>query len=121
MKNYGKRLEIARKYAQLSQAALAEKSGTSQANISKLELGNASGSEFTAQFADACNINPVWLATGNGEMFQEYTVPEKFIKHLKVLQELPDYAQDEVIRDAIKTDELIKRAQEHKKGNGTEK
>jgi phage repressor protein C with HTH and peptisase S24 domain len=68
MMNYGERLKKARQNAKLSQAALAEKVKISQANISKLEISNASGSEFTAQIARACDVNPHWLATGDGEM-----------------------------------------------------
>ena len=66
--SYGTRLKTARKHASLSQALLAERVKVSQANISKLELGDATGSEFTAQIAEVCGVNPHWLATGEGQM-----------------------------------------------------
>lgn len=59
---YGERLKAARLHAKLSQAELAELAKVSQANISKLEKGDATGSEYTVQFATACNICPIWLA-----------------------------------------------------------
>ena len=67
---YGERLKAARKHADLTQGELAELIGNvcTQENISKLERGNATGSEYTAQFADACGISPIWLATGKGPM-----------------------------------------------------
>lgn len=67
---YGDRLKKARTYAGLTQAGLADAIGgaCSQENISKLERGNATGSEFTPLFADACGINHFWLATGKEEM-----------------------------------------------------
>lgn len=60
---------MARERAKLTQAGLAEKIGhaCTQENISKLERGNASGSEFTSLFAAACGIDDIWLATGEGE------------------------------------------------------
>lgn len=68
---YGERLKAARKKAGLSQIGLAEKArvGT-QENVSKLERGSAEGSEFTVQYAAACDVNPYWLATGEGDMTQ---------------------------------------------------
>jgi len=48
-----------------------------------------------------------------------HLTPE-LIAHLKVMQQLPDYARTEVIRDAIKTVELISKAQAATKGNGTQ-
>ncbi len=78
MMKYGERLKKAREYAGLSQAALVlkMKGAVSQQNISKLELGEATGSEFTVQFAAACGVNPYWLATGEGEMIDGVFVDE---------------------------------------------
>jgi transcriptional regulator with XRE-family HTH domain len=66
---YGERLRYARTAAGISQERLAAATGhaCSQANISKLEKGEASGSEFTVHLALALGVNPVWLATGDGE------------------------------------------------------
>lgn len=67
---YGERLRTAREKVGLTQQQLAEKIHgiTSQMNISKLERGDATGSQFTAQFAHACQVSALWLATGEGEM-----------------------------------------------------
>lgn len=66
---YGERLHKARKtIAGLTQAELAGRIDhvCTQENISKLERSDASGSEFTVQFAHACGVNAIWLATGEG-------------------------------------------------------
>lgn len=68
---YGERLRLARHvHAKLTQEQLAEKIGhvCTQENISKLERGDATGSEFTAQFAEACGVRAIWLAEEKGEM-----------------------------------------------------
>lgn len=66
---YGERLRTARKAAKLSQGQLATRTGNacSQANISKLESGAATGSEFTAHLARALRVDAYWLATGEGD------------------------------------------------------
>lgn len=117
---YGDRLKAARQYAKLSQATLAELVKISQANISKLEVGEATGSEYTVQIAMACNVSPEWLATGVGSMEKNtYELPPVLREHIKVMEQLPDYAQTEVIQTAIKTVELIHKAQAATKHNGT--
>jgi len=66
---YGERLRTARKAAKLSQEQLAAKTGhaCTQANISKLESGEATGSEYTAHLARALSVDAYWLATGKGD------------------------------------------------------
>lgn len=78
MMKYGERLKKAREYAGLSQAALVlkMKGAVTQQNVSKLEIGESTGSEFTVQFAEACGVNPYWLATGEGEMIDGVFVDE---------------------------------------------
>lgn len=68
---YGQRLRLVREKAGLTQKELAEAINNlcTQENISKLERSKtAQGSAFTASFAKACNINPLWLETGKGPM-----------------------------------------------------
>lgn len=68
---YGERLRFARQtHAKLTQEQLAEEIGNvcTQENISKLERGDATGSEFTAQFAEACGVRAIWLAEEKGPM-----------------------------------------------------
>jgi transcriptional regulator with XRE-family HTH domain len=107
----GNRLKIARKHAGLSQIDLVAKLNglMSQQNISQLESGTNKGTEYVVQLAMACNVSPEWLAMGTGEMIKTtaYDLPPELLAHLKVLQELPDYARTEVIRAGIKTAELI--------------
>ena len=64
---YGKRLKLARKHAGLTQKELAPLAGMSQSNLSELEtISHRSG--YTTQLAQACCVDPHWLATGDGEM-----------------------------------------------------
>lgn len=106
------RLKKARKYAKLSQEELALAVGCSQGAVSKIERGDQEESALVVKFALACGVNPVWLDTGNGEMeATELNLSPQMQAHIKVLQQLPDYALEEVIRDAIKTSELIEKAQ----------
>ncbi len=60
------------------------------------------------------------MDSGEGEMLPvTYRGDERLETLHKIAQQLPDYALDEVIRDAIKTTELIARAKSEK--NGTDK
>jgi transcriptional regulator with XRE-family HTH domain len=115
---YGERLKKARIHKGLTQTELAERIGRvcSQENISKLERGDATGSEYTVQFAEACGVNPYWLATGDGEMVTEYRPQNSRIEHaLKIMEKLPPEALDYVIRDLDQMDELVHKLL-HKQG-----
>jgi transcriptional regulator with XRE-family HTH domain len=115
--NFGERLKMARRHKALSQAALAEIVKISQANISKLEIGEANGSEYVVQLAIACGVNPEWLATGAGNMnipdFQYENSPEAQL--FKAMQNM----------DAATKYQLVKignsLAEPTEKPNGTEK
>lgn len=98
--NYGERLKKARGHAGLTQAGLADAIGNacSQENISKLERGNATGSEYTALFASACGVNHFWLATGKEAMLSRdappgaspsYNVAKKDFDFIRRLNDLP--------------------------------
>lgn len=64
---YGSRLKTARKHAGLTQVALSKKTGIPQSTISTAEReGNGSGE--TPVYAQACGVDALWLATGEGEM-----------------------------------------------------
>lgn len=115
---YGERLFKARTYAKLTQGQLADKikGGCTQENISKLERGDATGSEFTVQFADACGVRPLWLAIEKGEMIGgHYVDDERLIAALQLMRPLPPYAINHVIKEINETAELINHT---KKGNG---
>ena len=73
------------------------------------------------EICNKANISIDWLLTGKGQMLVAgYNLSNEMTAHLQVMQQLPDYARTEVIRDAIKTAELITKAQAATKGNGTE-
>lgn len=113
---YGQRLKMARKYAGLTQQQLADKVGgiNTQANISYLENSDATGSEFTVQFAHACGVRALWLAEEQGEMVDGYYVEDRRLVHLlKVCEALPDYAVDHLVREGDEMAKFIQRASEH--------
>lgn len=111
---YGERLQKARLHADLTQAQLAERihHACTQVNISKLERGNASGSEFTAQFANACGVSAMWLAEEVGEMIPGgYTTTDpQLVDLLRVLEPAAPYVKENVVRNALSACELADRA-----------
>lgn len=68
MQEFKDRLKIARKNAKLTQIQLAKAVNTSQGSISDLESGRNKTSTNTLQLAQVLNVNPQWLATGQGDM-----------------------------------------------------
>jgi transcriptional regulator with XRE-family HTH domain len=120
---FSERVALARKHAKLSQEELANRIGCSQGLISKIERGDQDETGLIVKIANVTGVNPTWLDSGEGEMLDQnnfYLTPE-MKAHLAVLQELPEYARTEVIRDAIKTAELITKATTAAtKSNGTE-
>lgn len=122
---YGERLKKARAFAGITQTDLAEKIFVSQQNISQLENGDATGSEFTAQIADVLGVSPLWLACEKGDMLEGKVVyDQKLRRALDLMEPLPDYALDHVIKEIAETAQLLKHATEitepKKKGNGTQ-
>lgn len=117
--NYGERLKAARKFARLTQAALAEAVGMSQPTISHLEdpQNNCTGSEFTARLARICKVNVDWLDDEIGEMLPNcyYTTDPKIIAAAKIMEPMSEYAKDAAVKDVAEIAELIARA----KGDGT--
>lgn len=111
---YGERLSIAREHAKFTQTALADKINNvcTQENISKLERGEATGSEYTVQFSLACGVSPLWLAEEKGDMVGGLYILDPKIRHaVQLLEPLPEYAVDHVIQEITETTELIARAQ----------
>tara|TARA_R110000765_G_scaffold5876_1_gene18352 strand:- start:250 stop:579 length:330 start_codon:yes stop_codon:yes gene_type:complete len=84
----GIRLREARIRAKLTQTALANLSGVSQARISALEKGVQETSSFLVELAQGLGVSPQWLKTGKdrGEEDQEFTATE--IKILSLLRQL---------------------------------
>lgn len=115
---YGERLRRARKHAHLTQAQLAERSGVSQPNISDLENGEAEGSMYTAQFAEACGVRPIWLAEEKGDMVDGLYVQDERLKHLiMVCQDLPGYAVDQLVQQGDAMAKLAGQAGNKQGGN----
>lgn len=116
---YGHRLKAAREYAGLTQSGLAERANVgTQESISKLERTDAKGSEFTVQYAMACGVNPVWLATGEGEMAPTlyYTSDPKIIAAAKVMEAMPEYGKDAAVKEVASTAQLIDAARHQTNG-----
>lgn len=121
---YGQRLRIARQHAGLTQKELVEKTGNicSQENISKLERADATGSEYTAQFAHACGVRAMWLASGSGPMldapYNEAILAAlgnaKIMKAVALMESLPDYAVDITIQSLAGTQKLLHDAESGK-------
>lgn len=116
----GKRIYETRIKLNMSQEQLAFEVGCSQDLISKLETGKRNKTSLILKFAKVLKVDANWLEKGVNEA-SEYTLTPQLEAHLKVMQQLPDYAREEVIRDAIKTVELISKATSAAKNNGTEK
>jgi len=113
---YGQRLKMARKYAGLTQQQLADKVGgiNTQANISYLENSDATGSEFTVQFAHACGVRALWLAEEQGEMVDGYVVDDQRLVHLvKVCEALPSYAVDQLVQQGDAMAKLVAEGGRH--------
>jgi transcriptional regulator with XRE-family HTH domain len=116
---YGERLLLAREVKQWTQAKLAEeiKNVCTQANISKLERSNATGSEFTVHFANALGVSATWLATEEGEMLDDsLRVEDKRIKAiaLTLMQMKSPYLVDRVQKDLDANIELIEQVRANK-------
>lgn len=116
----GNRIKTAREHANLTRDQLADAVGCSYDLLRKLEANLRNSTSFLSRIAKTCGVNFNWLETGAGEMLlNTYSTDERLQVLHKIAQQLPDYALDEVIRDAIKTAELIARARSEK--NGTDK
>lgn len=106
----------------MTQGQLAERTGNicTQENISKLERGDATGSEFTVQLADACGVRPQWLAMEQGDMVDGVVIDDprlkaalsdpKKVNVLLLMEPLPTYAIDHVLRDVTEIAQLIDQA-----------
>jgi transcriptional regulator with XRE-family HTH domain len=116
---YGERLKSSRELAKLTQVALAEKigSGITQAGISYLEKGDATGSEFTVQFAVACGVRPEWLAEEKGEMIDGIYIEDVRIKNaVLILEQLKaEYRLDDALDVLNSITKLTRKASQEKK------
>lgn len=65
---FAQRLQHIRAARGLSQAALARACGLSQSAIANYENGSRKSAKDYFKLAEALDVNPVWLAQGNGPM-----------------------------------------------------
>lgn len=72
------RIKIIRKNAGLTQEQFAEKVNTSRNYIFLIEKGDRNpGDRLAADICRLFNVNPEWLETGEGSMYQERTRGEE--------------------------------------------
>lgn len=79
MSKLGERLRIARQHAGLTQEELSQKSGVTQAAISKIELcrNKTDNTAFGVQLAVACGVRAEWLVLESGPMLDAHLPPDE--------------------------------------------
>lgn len=106
-KSLAHRLRDARKMRGLTQVQLANASGIKQSDVSKIERGETLRPTGLIQLAQALQVSPNWLATGDGEMVPTMTTANvKWTGAAIDGQEPDDYDQIEnwlQLTDAIKS------------------
>ena len=70
MKTISERLEFTLKQAGWSQSELARRSGVRQQSISRVCTGRTQNSRFLVRICQELGINPEWLESGKGEIYQ---------------------------------------------------
>lgn len=87
------RIRQVREKLGLSQAEFAKKVNLAPSTIKNIEynLLTKPNERYYEQIADACNINPTWLETGEGEMFRPVSRREQIADFVgKALTDEPD-------------------------------
>ena len=74
---YGKRLREAMAHAKINQKELIRLTGLAQSTVSSA-LNRSNGSADTPAYAKACNVDPYWLATGEGSLLGEMEMQASF-------------------------------------------
>ncbi len=117
MNTLGKRLKLARKEKGLTQAELQKMSGVSQQMISLIESEKVESTTEVFNLSEALDVNPKWLATGNGEMKNqdtELTREETLV--LKLFRKMSSSQKNETLRTFENTEQenelIIKEYQE---------
>ena len=100
----GDRLKQARLKAKLTQVALSNLSGVSQARISAIEKGVQETSSYIIELAEGLGVTPQWLKTGEnrGDEDQEFTPSE--IKLIELFRQLDS---DERAREIAYMQKLV--------------
>jgi transcriptional regulator with XRE-family HTH domain len=73
----GKRVRGRRQQLKMTQTQLATAAGMNQGDVSKIERGEIQQTTKVVQLAKALDCNPVWMATGDGEMTAAVGQPER--------------------------------------------
>ena len=81
MSTLAKRLKSARLNNELTQAQLAELVGVSQNSIQKIENGTTQETKHLLSIANALNVDPNWLQTGNGVMIADSKISNSKISN----------------------------------------
>ena len=73
------RIKEVRESLKLSQVAFAQKVKLDVGTIRNIEYGllKKPNQRYYNQIAEACNVDPVWLETGQGEMFRKLSRQEQ--------------------------------------------
>jgi transcriptional regulator with XRE-family HTH domain len=106
------RLIALRKWLDLNQGQFSEPLGLTGAAISSLELGKSKLTEQNIRLiCFAFNVNEVWLRTGEGAMFNEYSPREQDLleKFRRISPEMQKHVLDYV--------KLLLKGQESPSGN----
>lgn len=108
--NIGNRLDQAMKAARIkSQSELSRLSGVPQATISRIlkDIGvKGPETETIKKLAKACKVSFIWLNEGEGPQYFSHTteaqippvVDARIADALKIMQNLPDYKLDQIIK-----------------------
>ena len=72
------RIKAVREALDLSQVAFAKKVNLGVGTIRNIEYNLIEPNQrYCAQIVSACNVDPVWLETGEGEMFRKFSRDEQ--------------------------------------------
>lgn len=85
------RIKAVRKDKKLSQAKFAEVLGISTQNVINWENGRNNPSDSAIKLiCKEFNVNPLWLETGEGEMFMEMSAEDEMAAYLGKMYNLPE-------------------------------
>lgn len=102
------RIEELRKELGLTMEKFGDRLGVTRSAVSNLEKGNRNVTD--QMFKSVCrefNVNPDWLRTGEGEMFQKFDEDERFAMNVGKLQRTDDETLIRWVNAIAETDPYI--------------
>ncbi len=102
------RIKLLRKTLNLTQQEFADKIMVKRNTVATYEMGRSEPSD--SAFSLICkefNVNPEWLRTGEGEMFEQLTNQQKLMKYTALLLKGKDSAVVSAIQALIITYEQL--------------